>query len=271
MDKGNLLAYMGGIVRIATTLLGGYLAQKGLATEAETEGLVGAGVVVATGIWSIWAKRKALAKVPPKAVGAVSVLLCALMLGASGCLTRTRCQALTFDGCTFNVNEPVGVDDPKYPRSLQIGVNDQQIEGGTDVQAHPESVHGRGYRDPPRRYRVKAGRGAGRVPLAAALAYHRATRERDTDGRGTATGGPRLAGDDGAVLPCQREDVAGDHRRASGDRPARGRREAGGRSGGAGGAEHGGVEEGRGAGEEDDGESEGITGPASWRQPAEGS
>ena len=133
MDKGNLLAYMGGIVRIATTLLGGYLAQKGLASEAETEGLVGAGVVVATGIWSIWAKRKALAKVPPKVVGCI--LLCALMLGASGCLTRTRCQALTFNDCSFRVNEPVGVDDPKYPRSLQIGVNDQQIEGGTDTIA----------------------------------------------------------------------------------------------------------------------------------------
>ncbi len=134
MDKGNLLAYMGGIVRIVTTLLGGYLAQKGLATEAETEGLVGAGVVVATGIWSIWAKRKALAKVPA-AAAAGCVLLCALMLGASGCVTRTRCQALTFDACTFNVNEPVGADDPKYPRSLQIGVNDQQIEGGTDTIA----------------------------------------------------------------------------------------------------------------------------------------
>ncbi len=130
MDKGNLLAYMGGIVRIVTTLLGGYLAQKGLATEAETEGLVGAGVVVATGIWSIWAKRKALAKVPPAAVGCI--LLCVLMLGASGCLTRTRCQALTFNSCEFKVNEPVGVDDPKYPRSIQIGVNDQQIEGGAD-------------------------------------------------------------------------------------------------------------------------------------------
>ena len=92
-------------------------------------------MVVATGIWSIWAKRKALAKVPPKAAGAVSILLCALMLGASGCLTRTRCQQLTFNDCSFRVNEPVGVDDPKYPRSLQIGVNDQQIEGGTDTIA----------------------------------------------------------------------------------------------------------------------------------------
>ena len=59
------------------------LAQKGRASEAETEGLVGAGVVVATGIWSIWAKRKALwSKVLPAAVGCI--LLCALMLGALG-------------------------------------------------------------------------------------------------------------------------------------------------------------------------------------------
>ena len=36
---------------------------------------------------------------------------------------------------TGNVNEPVGTDDPKYPRSLQIGVNDQQIEGGADTIA----------------------------------------------------------------------------------------------------------------------------------------
>lgn len=54
------LAYLGGIVRIVTTLLGGYLAQKGLATEAEVEGIIGAFLVVATGVWSIYAKRKAL-------------------------------------------------------------------------------------------------------------------------------------------------------------------------------------------------------------------
>jgi uncharacterized membrane protein len=53
-------AYVGGIVRIVTTLLGGYLAQKGLADEAQVEGIVGAIVLVATGIWSIWAKRRAL-------------------------------------------------------------------------------------------------------------------------------------------------------------------------------------------------------------------
>lgn len=138
MDKKNMTAYIGGIVRIVTSVLGGYLAQKGLATEAETESMAGAAVLVGTGLWSIWAKRKALAKEPPASarppVSALCLpfLLCALMLGASGCLTRTRCQTLTFDGCTFQINEPVGVDDPKYPRSLQIGVNDQQIEGGSD-------------------------------------------------------------------------------------------------------------------------------------------
>ena len=96
--------------------------------------------------WAVGAEAKAtqaeLAKtglvaeyVEPLLRGAGCVLFCVLMLGASGCMTRTRCQALTFDGCTFNVNEPVGADDPKYPRSLQIGVNDQQIEGGTDTIA----------------------------------------------------------------------------------------------------------------------------------------
>lgn len=57
-------AYMGGIVRIVTTLIGGYLAQKGLASEADVESIAGAIVIVATGVWSIWAKRKALNTAP---------------------------------------------------------------------------------------------------------------------------------------------------------------------------------------------------------------
>lgn len=59
-------AYMGGIVRIVTTLIGGYLSQKGLASEADIESIVGAIVIVATGVWSIWAKRKALMATPSK-------------------------------------------------------------------------------------------------------------------------------------------------------------------------------------------------------------
>ena len=142
MDTTNMMAYIGGIVRIVTSVLGGYLAQKGLATEAETESIAGAAVLVGTGLWSIWAKRKALLAQPPASprppVSALCLpflfflLLPSSLILTSGCLTRTRCQALTFNDCTFRVNEPVGTDDPKYPRSLQIGVNDQQIEGGAD-------------------------------------------------------------------------------------------------------------------------------------------
>ena len=59
------LAYTGGIVRILTTLVGGFLAQKGWSSEAEVEGIIGAIVLVATGVWSILAKRKAL-QTPPR-------------------------------------------------------------------------------------------------------------------------------------------------------------------------------------------------------------
>lgn len=96
--------------------------------------------------WAVGADAKAtqveLAKtglvagyVEPLLKGAGCIILCALMFGASGCLTRTRCQQLTFDGCTFTVNEPESLETSAYPRSLQIGVNDQQIEGGTDTIA----------------------------------------------------------------------------------------------------------------------------------------
>ena len=68
MNTVTTPAYVGGIVRMITTLLGGYLAQKGLATEAETEGIAGAAVLVITGLWSIYAKRQAL-KTPPYKAG----------------------------------------------------------------------------------------------------------------------------------------------------------------------------------------------------------
>ena len=58
-------------------------------------------------------------------------LLCALAL-VCGCLTRTRCLQQSFEGCTFNVNEGENFENPSYPRSLQIGVQDQQVEGGSD-------------------------------------------------------------------------------------------------------------------------------------------
>lgn len=73
--------------------------------------------------------------VEPLLKGMGCLLLCGLVLGASGCMTRTRCLQQSFDGCTFNVNEPANLENPSYPRSLQIGVQDQQVEGGTDTIA----------------------------------------------------------------------------------------------------------------------------------------
>ncbi|MEI7902542.1 MAG: hypothetical protein WCK89_20015, partial [bacterium] len=52
MDKGTIAAYAGGIIRVVTSVIGGWLAQKGLATEAETEGLAGAVIIIGTGLWS---------------------------------------------------------------------------------------------------------------------------------------------------------------------------------------------------------------------------
>ena len=65
-------------------------------------------------------------------VGALLVLcLCSLAL-LSGCMTRTRCLQQSFKDCVFTVNEPSNLENPSYPRSLQIGVQDQQVEGGSD-------------------------------------------------------------------------------------------------------------------------------------------
>lgn len=66
-------------------------------------------------------------------VGALLVLcLCSLAL-LSGCMTRTRCLQQSFSGCTFVVNEPQAtISDNAVPRSLQIGVQDQMVEGGSD-------------------------------------------------------------------------------------------------------------------------------------------
>ena len=39
---------------------------------------------------------------------------------------------MRFEGCSFTINEPPNLEEPSYPRSMQIGVQDQMIEGGTD-------------------------------------------------------------------------------------------------------------------------------------------
>ena len=77
------VAYIGGIVRIATSLIGGYLTQKGWSSEADVEGIAGAIVLALTGIWSIWAKRKALQAVPAATKAALALIACSVLL--SGC------------------------------------------------------------------------------------------------------------------------------------------------------------------------------------------
>ena len=101
MDKASMLAYLGGIVRVATSIIGGYLAQKGLATQAETEGLAGAAVVVGTGLWSIWAKRKALLTPPPGPSSTLGVgrsmlsVLLFLLLPSSLILCNSGCVGMS--------------------------------------------------------------------------------------------------------------------------------------------------------------------------------
>jgi hypothetical protein len=68
--------------------------------------------------------------------GARVGLLCAVSAVAmsvlcAGCLTRTRCQTFTMRDCQVTINEAPGTE-PALPRSIQIGVQDQMVEGGTD-------------------------------------------------------------------------------------------------------------------------------------------
>ena len=51
----------------------------------------------------------------------------------AGCLSSSKNLRNDFNRCVITVNEAVGVDDPKYPRTLQIGVNDQMVEQGDET------------------------------------------------------------------------------------------------------------------------------------------
>lgn len=53
---------IGGIVRAVLAALGGYLVGKGYFDQAAVNELVGAGVVIATGVWSVLNKRKLTAQ-----------------------------------------------------------------------------------------------------------------------------------------------------------------------------------------------------------------
>lgn len=141
MNK-DMMAYIGGIVRIVTSLLGGYLVQKGLATNAETEGITGAVVLAGTGLWSIYAKWKALKAIPPGAVpiyGAVPVLLLFLLpsLLLTGCATTwtrtpilsesTNGETVTADAVTLKVG--IGTKE-----ATSMGAYQLSAEGGLSIK-----------------------------------------------------------------------------------------------------------------------------------------
>lgn len=94
--NATLPAYIGGIVRIITTLAGGWLAQRGWCDQATVEGIAGSALLVATGIWSIIAKRRALLTPPPVpgAVPGCGVLGCLLPLGISALLLSSGCAVV---------------------------------------------------------------------------------------------------------------------------------------------------------------------------------
>ena len=74
------------------------------------------------------------AYVEPLLKGAGCVILCCLMFGAAGCLTRTRCQQIEADtvNITVNCNDPDTLAENAYPRTLNLLSQDQQVEGGAD-------------------------------------------------------------------------------------------------------------------------------------------
>jgi len=77
--------------------------------------------------------RSTIAVRPPSGMFLVATATgIGLALLVAGCGTLTRCQSMRFENCTITVNEPSNLENPSYPRALQIGVQDQMIEGGAD-------------------------------------------------------------------------------------------------------------------------------------------
>ena len=123
-------AYIGGIVRIVTTLFGGWLTQQGLASEGEVQELTGAVVLVVTAVWSVWAKRQAL-KTPPIKAG-----LSVLMLATAG---------LLLGGCATTVNrtpimsESAGETVVAYATTFKLGFGNKEA---TSLGAYKLSANG---------------------------------------------------------------------------------------------------------------------------------
>ena len=50
-----------------------------------------------------------------------------------GCISSSKNQRIEFQKCEFHINDATGLEEPKYPRSIQIGVNDQMVEQGDET------------------------------------------------------------------------------------------------------------------------------------------
>lgn len=114
--NSTLPAYIGGIVRILTTLLGGWLAQKGYSDQTTVDQISGAIVIALTGIWSVWAKRKALLA-PPAGQASVpvssAILVMVAMLPILSLLT----------GCAMTYNSTPIMSESKGETVVSDAVN----------------------------------------------------------------------------------------------------------------------------------------------------
>ena len=129
----NTLAYLGGIVRVLTSVIGGYLAQRGLASQDEINSISGAAIIVATGVWSILAKRKALSQPAAKA----GLLLCLLASGLllSGCAMTYNSTPIMSesDGATVVANATVLKIGFGAKDSTTLGAYKLSADGGLSM------------------------------------------------------------------------------------------------------------------------------------------
>jgi hypothetical protein len=51
-------AMIAGVIRAALAAVGGWLVSNGVIAETEVDGIIGAGVIIATAIWSMISKRQ---------------------------------------------------------------------------------------------------------------------------------------------------------------------------------------------------------------------
>ncbi|MEY2633400.1 MAG: hypothetical protein RIR00_2054, partial [Pseudomonadota bacterium] len=131
---------IGSIIAFAVPVLA---ATGGLEWISNNLPLLGTGLaaLVTGGITSYVAVRRMGIDRAAKSMGKIAPLLLAVcgLLACTGCLTRTRCLQTNVSCEKFTINlqcnDPESMSENAYPRSIQILVQDQQVEGGSDAIA----------------------------------------------------------------------------------------------------------------------------------------